>query len=207
MKRSDDYRDARDLQKRILSGIFTKKSGISWKFCTSDERADTTYATKDAEDWDNKLNQPAIDTMVWKNDDIHCQVRMRVCIVPASDNPKHLDMWKERPDYPIPTGMNEKQLYEYMSVNDYHFCVISFLGKDPKHPRRFIAGRMDDIPFKHWFGRNKQGRKKGRHNHMYTRVRAILTMVKPVGEDYKNLITAVTKLIEIQRLKNGNTKG
>lgn len=194
-RRSEDYRNSVQLLYEFAEFLF-KPSDIIYKFCTEIDKVQEVLPLAEYRDWNNKNEQPSIDMIICKMQNPAIRIRIRFCLILAT-NTKATDVHRGRPDHPIPNEINGKQeMYDYMSHNDYHFCVVSLRGKDPHFPVRFAAGRYDSLPVESYEVRNKYNNKRERKNYFYALPNALLKKETSVGYKNERLLDALTKLIK-----------
>ncbi len=206
-KRTGDYQAAMKLLKEFLAILF-RNTNLSYEFVTDAIRVDETLPTAESINWNSKIEQPSIDVWLWEKENTNHRIRIRFCLVWATNKSGKGDVFKGRPDHPIPNEINSiEEMYEYMKHLDFHFCVVSLMGKDARHPARFAAERYDKISIDNYVARNKYDPKRDRKNHLYAKANALHGLVHPVGFENSTLLPHLHKLIKTQYYKkNENTK-
>lgn len=198
--RVQSFKYSRELIEETLVELF-KGSPISWKFHSPKEMNDKTFQTGKHRDWNNKENRPTIDTLVWERDHVDRKIRIRFCLIEAGDA-THGDKFRNRPDHS--KAFEEQTLedvYNYWTVNNIHFCVMSMCGKEVNNMRRFAAFRYDDFPITKYGERNKYEGKK--LHYVYSKTGMLNKYMYPVGSEHQNIIRRILELIKNQ-YRNGN---
>lgn len=195
-RRTLDYQRSTKMISDFLSKIL-KGTRLDWEQVRSEPDRNMYKKTRDYEDWNTAQRAPTIDVWLWDTRSPENRIRIRFCLVYARQGGA-ADRFNSRPDHAIPSNIDSvQQMYDYISRNNFHFCVISFMGKHTKYPRRFVAGRFDSISVDDFVARPKYGATR-KENHLYTRTRALSGKSKNVGSGCTVLIKELEMLIKNQ---------
>jgi hypothetical protein len=206
LPRTGDYQEAMKLLNVFLALLF-KNTNLSYSFVTDPMLVDETLPTAESINWNSKIEQPSIDIWLWEKENPKHRIRIRFCLVWATTKSGNSDIFNGRPDHPIPNEINSlEEMYEYMRQLDFHFCVVTLKGKNPRWPARFAAERNDKIPMDKYVARNKYDATRARKNHLYTKGGALDHLLHPVGFENKTLLSHLRELIHTQYQKNENNK-